>query len=147
MTLEQEVIHWKNMVKLYKFDHLTGLKQRHDFEVETMHKMQHQHFYLVMVDVVGLHRINRKKGFSAGDDLIKQVAHDLQSVSGIWETYRIGGDEFVALFFDEPDFFGIDNATCAYVDSREFEYLSDMLKSVDELVTKKKEKLNRRRED
>ena len=30
MTLEQENTHWKNMVKLYKFDYLTGLKQRRE---------------------------------------------------------------------------------------------------------------------
>jgi GGDEF domain-containing protein len=147
MTLEQEVVHWKNMVRMYKFDHLTGLKQRHDFEVETMHKMTKQKFYLAMVDVVGLHAINREKGYAAGDALIKQVGYDLQQTEGSWEVYRIGGDEFMALFFDKPKDLDIENATCAYINSDKFEYFTDMVSTVDQMVTDKKNKLKRRRAD
>lgn len=147
MTLEQEVVHWQNMVRLYKFDHLTGLKQRYDFEIETMHKMTKQVFWLVMVDVNGLHAVNRDAGFQAGDALIKQVGHDLQATEGAWEVYRIGGDEFVALFFDEPKDLEIPNATSAYVHSSNYQYFTDMFNAVDNFVIEKKAKLNRRRED
>ena len=147
MTLEQEVIHWKNMVKMYKFDLLTGLKQRQDFEVETMHKMTNQRFHLAMFDVTGLHKANREKGYSAGDALIRQVASDIRRMDGLWELYRIGGDEFVALFFDEPEVDTIANATGASVYSCDYETLHDMLTDVDKLVTGKKAALGRRRSD
>lgn len=147
MTLEQEITHWQNMVRLYKFDHLTGLKQRHDFEVETMHKMTKQTFWLTMVDVDGLHAVNRDIGYHAGDSLIKQVAHDLQHIDGAWEVYRIGGDEFIALFFDEPKNLTIENATVASVYSSNYKYFTDMFNAVDNKVIEKKIKLNRRRED
>lgn len=146
MTEEQELLHWKNMVKLYKFDSLTGLKMRRDFEVETMHKMTKQSFYLAMFDVDGLHQVNREKGFEFGDALIRQVSMEIQSTKALWECYRIGGDEFIALYFDEPDFV-INNATSAYIHSSECESLSDLIKSVDAKVIEKKEKLKRRRDD
>lgn len=147
MTLEQEVIHWKNMVKKYKFDVLTGLKQRRDFETETMHKMTNQKFWLAMVDATGLHKINREKGYPAGDAFIRQVASDLQDACGVWEVYRLGGDEFIALFFDEPVDLQIMNATSCYVYSEDYELLSDMITDVDRMVTEKKQELGRRRDD
>lgn len=147
MTQEQEVQHWKNMVRLYKFDNLTGLKQRHDFEIETMHKMANQVFWLVMVDVNGLHVINRDVGFQAGDALIKQVGYDLQQADGAWEVYRIGGDEFMALFFYEPIDLNIDNSTSSYVYSGDFNHFTDMFNEVDRMVIKEKNKLKRRKED
>lgn len=146
MTLEQEIIHWKNMVKLYKFDYLTGLKQRHDFEVETIHKMTNQRFWLMMSDISGLHAINRDKGYAAGDALVRQVANDIQHSEGLWECYRVGGDEFMSLFFEEPQI-AVLNSTCCYVDSGNFEYFSDMVDAVDRLVIDKKAKLKRRRSD
>lgn len=141
------VNHWQNIVRLYKFDHLTGLKQRYDFEVETMHKMTKQKFWLVMADVNGLHSTNRNKGYSAGDSLVKQVAYDLQHYSGTWEVYRIGGDEFCALFFEKNEDIEIQNATCAGVCSADYDNFNDMFKAVDRLVIEKKNKLRRRRED
>jgi len=147
MTHEQELIHWKNMVKLYKFDYLTGMKQRRDFEVETMHKLTNQKFWLAMFDVTGLHKVNRDKGFAAGDALIKQVATEIQGMATLWEVYRIGGDEFMALFFEEPDVDSIPNATGCSMHSNNFKSFGDLLDSVDRCVIDKKKSLGNRRED
>lgn len=146
MTLEQQVEYYRNMVKLYRFDHLTGMKQRHDFEYETTHKLGNQEFYLAMVDIIGLHKINREQGYKAGDELIKQVADDIRHSEGMWECYRIGGDEFMVLYFDKPTKY-IDNATMAVVHSSGYNKLSDMVEEADRRVTEKKTKLHRRRED
>jgi len=143
----KQLKHWQNLVKLYRFDHLTGLKQRYDFEVETMSKFKRQKFWLVMTDVTGLHKTNRERGYAAGDQLIKQVANGLIQNDNVWECYRIGGDEFCALFWEEPVGFEIDNATTAYVNSEDFTHFDEMFDKVDSLVTEKKSKLNRRRED
>jgi len=134
------------MVKLYKFDYLTGMKQRHDFEYETLHKFVGQEFYLTMYDVTGLHKVNRDRGYDAGDTLIRQVAADIKRTAGLWECYRIGGDEFMAVHFDAPDSY-IDNATSATVCSRDFKLFNDMTASVDLAVTEAKVELGRRRED
>ena len=146
MTLEQEVIFYKNMVKKYKFDYLTGMKQRRDFEHETLHKFASQKFYLTMYDVVGLHKVNRERGYSEGDALIRQVANDINMTDGLWEAYRVGGDEFMAIHFDQPDS-DIKNATHATVWSGHYELFSKMTEAVDQMVTDKKSVLGRRRED
>jgi len=146
MTCEQEVIHYRNMIKLYKFDHITGMKQRHDFEVETAHKMTNQVFYLAMIDITGLHAINRNEGYAAGDALIRKVASDIQHSEALWECYRIGGDEFMALYFDIPTT-EIENTTMCVEYSGNFENLNDLVKAVDIKVTAAKQRLNRRRED
>lgn len=147
MTLEQELITYKNMVKLYKFDYLTGLKQRHDFEVETEHKLKNQSFYLAMFDIIGLHDVNRNNGYIAGDSLIKQVANAIQHLDGLWEIYRIGGDEFIALFFTEPDVSKVPNATNAVIHSSNYKSLNYMLDELDQRIIHKKASLNRRRCD
>lgn len=147
MTLEQELMHWKKMVKKYKFDKLTNLKQREDCVVETMHKMENQEFWFAMWDVDGLHAANRKWGHQAGDVLIKQVASDIQDIKTSWEVYRYCGDEFIALFFDKPPIDDILNATGACVHSGNYQTFSSMFADVDTMVIKKKKKLKRRRED
>lgn len=146
MTLEQEVVHYRNMVRLYKFDYLTGMKQRHDFEHETLHKFTNQQFYLTMLDVTGLHKVNREKGYEAGDSLIRQVANDIKHIDGLWECYRIGGDEFMALTFEHPSL-DIANSTSVTVHSNQFKLFSEMVAEVDLQVTEKKSLLKRRRED
>ena len=146
MSKDEEIAMYKNMVKLYKFDFLTGLKTRYDFITETKHKMQSQMFYLMMTDITGLHAVNRdpKKGYEFGDMLIKKVANDLKSIKYQWETYRLGGDEFMTILFEKPDI-EIDNATSACVFSGNFLTLEEAIKAVDTLVTKKKILLDRRR--
>ena len=144
MRLEDEVILYKSMVGLYKYDFLTGLKQRYDFMEETKHKMTSQQFYLMMTDVTGLHSVNRESGFEAGDKLIQQVARDLEDIRYEWETYRVGGDEFMTILFSRHTDC-VANATSACVFSGDYNKLEDMIKDVDKLVTDKKVKLNRRR--
>jgi len=147
MTCEEELKIYKNMVRLYKYDHLTGMKMRRDFEVETRAKMQNQTFYLVMYDAAGLHKVNREQGYGAGDTLIRQIAMDIQAIDSLWEVYRIGGDEFMALFFDNTGSVEVANATSAMVYSADYTSFNNMVETVDKLVTEKKAKLNRRRGD
>ena len=134
------------MVKFYKFDHLTGMKQRYDFEHESNHKFNSQEFYLTMTDATGLHSVNRKYGYAAGDALIRQIAMDIKHSDGLWECYRVGGDEFMSLHFDKPNM-NILNATSETVYSGNHESLNDMVSTVDILVTSSKARLGRRRND
>ena len=56
----------------------------------------------VYVDVNGLHELNNTKGHDAGDVMLKTVAQEMVRQFGIKDSYRIGGDEFVAFVVDEP---------------------------------------------
>lgn len=53
------------------------------------------------VDVNGLHELNNTRGHDAGDVMLKTVAQEMVKLFGIKDTYRIGGDEFVAFVVDE----------------------------------------------
>ena len=55
----------------------------------------------VYVDVNGLHELNNTKGHDAGDVMLKTVAQEMVRTFGIKDSYRIGGDEFVAFVVDE----------------------------------------------
>lgn len=55
----------------------------------------------VYVDVNGLHELNNTKGHDAGDVMLKTVAQKMVKTFGIKDSYRIGGDEFVAFVVDE----------------------------------------------
>jgi GGDEF domain-containing protein len=92
-------------VKKYKYDHLTGLRMRKDFDgylttLFEMYEFEDRLFTLVLVDVVNLHNTNRTLGYTAGDNLIKSVVTQLQQsfkeCNGT-EVFRVGGDEFTVL--------------------------------------------------
>ena len=61
--------------------------------------------------------------YDAGDALIRQVANAIKLTDGLWEVYRIGGDEFMALFFDEPKNC-IPNVTYCSVHSSDYKLFS-----------------------
>lgn len=55
----------------------------------------------VYVDVNGLHELNNAKGHAEGDKMLQIVAGILSEEFGPEDTYRVGGDEFVAFVLDE----------------------------------------------
>jgi diguanylate cyclase len=109
-TLSERIQYLRTEVKRYKYDFLTGLKMRMDFDeylkiLFELYEFEDRVFTLVIIDVDGLHNINRVEGYVAGDNTIKLVANTIQSTflectgndcSGA-EVFRIGGDEFAIL--------------------------------------------------
>ena len=89
----------EKLVAKYKYDKMTGLKMRIDFD-EAFERMiqsriyDSRYFTFALIDINGLHKLNRDKGFLAGDDLIKSVALSLKDKFEESSVYRIGGDEF-----------------------------------------------------
>lgn len=83
-------------------DLLTGLKNRNYYEkqLQKYPKMCRLNLICVYGDVNGLHEINNRQGHSAGDRMLCEVAAAMQAHFGSEHTYRIGGDEFVALRMD-----------------------------------------------
>ena len=49
------------------------------------------------MDVNGLHELNNHLGHAAGDRMLCTLAEELKIAFGNKNTYRIGGDEFVAI--------------------------------------------------
>ena len=72
-------------------DLLTGLKNR---------EMCRSNLVCVYGDVNGLHEKNNREGHHMGDVMLKEVAAAMQKVFGLDNTYRVGGDEFVAFKTD-----------------------------------------------
>ncbi len=92
--IEQELQH------LSSHDILTGLYNRNFFEVE-MARIQTSRLFpvsIVVADVDNLKTVNDRHGHSAGDELIRKIAHLLRkSFRSEDIVARIGGDEFAIL--------------------------------------------------
>ena len=58
MTHEEEIEALKEKVKIYRFDFLTGLKQRRDFDHDLRKKFHNHDFFLCYYDVDNLHKTN-----------------------------------------------------------------------------------------
>lgn len=83
-------------------DQLTGLHNRNFYEkaLQNISVLQSSNIYCVYVDANGLHELNNSKGHEAGDRMLQYIGSVLQNLFGEEVTYRIGGDEFVALGMD-----------------------------------------------
>jgi len=146
MTPEDEIEYLKEKVKIYRFDWLTGLKQRRDFDHDLRKKFKDHDFFLCYYDVDNLHRVNREKGFAEGDKLIRQVAGDIQHQSIPHQTYRASGDEMYAICCKVPTH-DVDNATMVWISSETFDNVEQMLKQLDEMMIAEKTKKKTRRAD
>lgn len=139
--LKLEVQRYKNLYLLYSRDELTGLQMRRDFLI----KLQEMHdtgtaFYLTLVDVNGLHNVNRNEGYTAGDALIKYVVGKICNVSdGV--VYRIGGDEFAILSFKENKIQNEKSFVVYSLCSKDFSSDRELFDAVDSGLIAEKEKL------
>lgn len=90
------------LVKKYKFDSLTGLMGKLDCMETSIrlfeeYKFSGMPFYFALIDINGLHNINRTQGYFAGDKVIRDIATGLLKQFQLHQVYRISGDEFVVL--------------------------------------------------
>ena len=84
-------------------DQLTGLKNRYSYQqyIDNSNVLKSRSIYCIYVDVNGLHELNNTEGHEAGDKMLQFVASVMQNLFGRDNTYRIGGDEFVAIGVDK----------------------------------------------
>ena len=136
--MQELILHLEQELHKYQHDSLTGMLQRRDFETKFYEYFHNQFkFYLTLIDVNGLHNVNRDKGYAEGDKLIKSVAEKVSTSNGI--AYRIGGDEFAVLSLreceaqDHPDFMV---GTVVY--SKDYNTTNEMFDAADDIIKQKK---------
>ncbi len=96
---QAEIDRLKKEVRYYKYDHLTGLSLRSDFEgmigdLWYEHVVNGNRFIYAIVDINGLKAANTAHGHKHGDALIVTITDQLKSVFEDSFIYRVGGDEF-----------------------------------------------------
>lgn len=100
MKIKIERMRLENTVRyMAETDQLTNLKNRNSYEQRLMSNdiLKASSIYCVYVDVNGLHELNDTEGHAAGDRMLQYVATVMQNLFGKNDTYRIGGDEFIAM--------------------------------------------------
>ena len=85
-------------------DQLTGLNNRNCYEMRlyTYPLIYKRSICCIYIDVNGLHELNNTKGHKAGDEMLQYIADAVKKQFGRKDTYRIGGDEYVAFAIDLP---------------------------------------------
>lgn len=102
-SMVENVITTKKLHLAAKKDFNTGLRNRNAYENESQNYSMRctNTLSCVYLDVNGLHELNNVKGHAEGDRMLQIVAEKLVDTFGENESYRIGGDEFVAFVLDE----------------------------------------------
>lgn len=96
--------HSERLAFLSDHDALTGLLNRHGFEVELERALRSmrrrgKRFAVALLDIDSLRVINDTQGHRAGDELLAVVAGRVsEAMPEIVCTARVGGDEFAVLF-------------------------------------------------
>lgn len=86
-------------------DQLTGLNNRNCYElrIDAYKSMYKNSICCVYIDVNGLHELNNTRGHKLGDEMLCSIADIVKNLFGTKDTYRVGGDEYVAFALDVPE--------------------------------------------
>jgi len=98
---ETQKIEQKVLQELSFKDFLTDLNNRRAYYERCATLKENSHVCVVFCDINGLKYTNDNFGHSAGDELIKKFAMLFIGEFGKENTYRIAGDEFVAIIEDQ----------------------------------------------
>lgn len=96
--------HLFSMVKLARTDHLTGIHNRHAFDLDLFNRLNlpdgstNTNLTLFLIDLDGLKQVNDIHGHARGDELLCLFTRELTTLTTEDVLiYRIGGDEFTIL--------------------------------------------------
>lgn len=95
--------------KMYVTDAMTGLKNRHGFDEESVKmfavsQRERRRLAIIGIDMDGLKSINDTFGHAEGDCAIKALAEAIKfACDGDEQGYRVGGDEFQVLAMNYSD--------------------------------------------
>lgn len=103
LTASCLVYYFYFFVRQSRVDVLTGLYNRQCFFSDVEH-LKKDSIVLVSVDLNGLKDLNDTKGHAEGDEALVALGNCLSKVGGIrHRSYRVGGDEFMAIVFKDTD--------------------------------------------
>ncbi|MDO5135338.1 MAG: EAL domain-containing protein [Eubacteriales bacterium] len=83
-------------------DPLTGALNRNALTKLYDHPLMMKSVGIIFCDVSGLKSVNDTQGHKAGDEMLIQCCRLIQKTLHTSLVYRFGGDEFLALYHDEP---------------------------------------------
>jgi diguanylate cyclase (GGDEF)-like protein len=103
--------HSNEMLALASTDHLTGIANRHAFDLAFKSTFLQPtkaddplEVILFLIDIDGLKKINDSYGHARGDELLRTVSDDLKNINfADTSVYRLGGDEFTILSHRKND--------------------------------------------
>lgn len=99
-----EILQKKALKRERDYDGLTGVKNRRAFKQLSKEWNEHPApetaLCIVMFDLNGLKEVNDLFGHDKGDEYICFAADTIQAAFAGSQIFRIGGDEFVSVFFD-----------------------------------------------
>ena len=101
-TSIENLIIKNRMKELSEIDGLTGLRNRTAYEAQLKlyPSRCEENLCCIYIDANGLHEMNEKEGHFAGDRMLIKVAALVQETFGRNDSFRIGGDEYVAFVVD-----------------------------------------------
>ncbi len=138
IKLKRQIEQLKVQIDTYRYDQLTNLMLRRDFENDFTALFENKiEFNLTLIDVNGLHLINKIGGYHAGDDLIVSVAEEIKKRTK-GDIYRVGGDEFAIISLETINCSACNNFVSASVHSANYETTVEMFKAADKLVSEAK---------
>jgi len=159
--LESDIERLKKVVRNYKYDHLTGLMLRYDYE-NALNELWYEYteynsrFIYAIIDVNNLHDINHDYGHKYGDAYIVNIVNKMKEIFEDSNIYRVGGDEFVILkkgnrlknFIKRLN--KLENCEYGVVkldDTSKFMNVHEVKEHIDKILLKKKRKKGRRGTD
>jgi len=140
LTLSHKINTLEKMVKLYRYDKLTGFKLRHDYDIDINNSCSKGIYtYLTIIDINRLHYINEEYGYIAGDKHIVSISKSIKRSIKDGKYYRIGGDEFAVLHHNSLHGLYIRNSTHSTVLLSEYTDYREIMVYVKEDLKCKKE--------
>lgn len=100
-------------------DQLTGLPNRQSYmdlapAVFAEYAHTSKQSGLALLDIDDFRKINDALGHAFGDQILIQIARQLQAVAGSGQVYRFGGDEFIVVFPGMDDLTDLDSYTIMF---------------------------------
>lgn len=133
-----EKLYLKMPGNLAYFDDMTGVNNRQYYNRVMKTKYLRKELFVYFLDIDNIKEINDTLGHAFGSAEIKRVADTLRAENSLIEIARIGGDEFIALSYNQIEL-NIKGASVGVEHKEKWEDLSSCVHRADEAMYREKE--------